>query len=64
MDCGGTFRYWQMDFDHLRDKSFNIGESARVKELEQVKKEIEKCELVCANCHRTRTFNRNWGHKH
>jgi hypothetical protein len=24
-----------------------------------IKKEIAKCEIVCANCHRIRTFRRN-----
>lgn len=45
-----------LEFDHQRDKNKNI--SSLVSEgysLDTVKKEIEKCEVVCANCHRRRT---------
>jgi hypothetical protein len=26
--------------------------------LRRVKEEVKKCEVVCGNCHKTRTFNR------
>lgn len=42
-----------LDFHHNGDKSFDI--SAARKDGMSVKalqKEIEKCELVCSNCHR------------
>jgi hypothetical protein len=55
-DCGIKYPYYIMDFDHKDDnKSFNVGESKGI--LKKLK-EIEKCDLVCANCHRTRTYNR------
>lgn len=57
-DCGLRFHYCQMDFDHLRDKEFQIAGSTRYRGLNQIKKEIAKCELVCSNCHRLRTFLR------
>lgn len=42
-----------MDFHHLRDKDFAIGDSTRKNySLNRVKKEIEKCLVVCSNCHR------------
>ncbi len=56
-DCGVCYPPSVMDFDHVRgEKSLNLSElrtnrSAWSKLLE----EIEKCELVCANCHRIRT---------
>ena len=59
-DCGISYRYWQMDFDHLENKEFNIG-TERGKKLDRIKKEIAKCELVCSNCHRTRTHERTFG---
>ena len=59
IDCGGKFPAVCMDFDHIADKEFNIGDArANGSSLTRVLKEIEKCELVCANCHRLRTAAR------
>jgi hypothetical protein len=44
-----------LEFDHLRDKCFNIGEALPYRNWASVLAEIEKCEVVCANCHRRRT---------
>ena len=61
-DCGVSYPAYVMDFDH-RDSSqkrFNIGRDAlsgRCSE-EALRAEIEKCEVVCANCHRMRTHGR------
>lgn len=57
VDCGNFYHYSQMDFDHLRDKKFCISKATH-SGIELAKKEIAKCELVCANCHRLRTWNR------
>jgi hypothetical protein len=57
-DCGVKYPHYVMDFDHLGDKSFNVSQASHWTSLEAVKKEIAKCELVCANCHRERTFSR------
>jgi len=58
MDCGGQFHYSQMDFDHKNGK---ILEVARMRYSPSVFDEIKKCELVCANCHRIRTYQRAVG---
>lgn len=59
-DCKENYPYWMMDFDHLRDKSFGLGRWLEyTTNLEIIKQEIEKCEVVCANCHRTRTHTRS-----
>jgi hypothetical protein len=58
VDCGKYFPPWVMDFDH-KDKKLkfaNVAWLRRFHDLAKVKKEIEKCEIVCANCHRNRTF--------
>ena len=47
-----------LEFDHLRDKRFNIGSALPYRNWESILAEIEKCEVVCANCHRRRTANR------
>ncbi len=58
-DCGGNYHPIAMDFDHVSGKkSFNIGQSGREVGVARLFEEIEKCELVCANCHRLRTLNR------
>ena len=59
-DCKTRFHYSVMEFDHVRDKKlFNISEcSKRWTTKIGLLEEIEKCDVVCANCHRMRTFNR------
>lgn len=55
-DCGGTFHYCQMDFDH-RDPSQKKKPISRLHQagMKTLLEEIAKCDLVCANCHRDRT---------
>lgn len=57
-DCKQMYPYYVMDFDHLVDKSFDIARAWTSKWILQILKELQKCEPVCANCHRTRTHNR------
>jgi hypothetical protein len=58
VECGIT-NHIVLDFDHLRDKKYNISRMVHDGfSLAAIKKEIEKCEIVCANCHRIRTYNR------
>lgn len=57
-DCGQKFLPCAMDFDHVGPKSFGIMNKYRDKTMEQLKQEVAKCEVVCANCHRVRTYNR------
>ena len=46
------------EFDHLRDKSFDIGQELLHRNWQAILDEIAKCEGVCANCHRRRTARR------
>ena len=58
VDCG-IKNHIVLDFDHLRDKRHNISQMIRENfTWKQIKKEIDKCEVVCANCHRIRTHLR------
>lgn len=60
MDCGGTFPTECMDLDHVRgEKVDNVSTLlARTASMEEVIAEVDKCDLVCANCHRIRTRKR------
>lgn len=59
VDCGVSYRYWVMDFDHLVDKSFNIGHyRSHTNDIQRIREEMEKCEIICSNCHRDRTYRR------
>lgn len=50
-----------LEFDHLPEykKEFNIAEAYRcMYSIGRIIKEIEKCDLVCSNCHKIRTKER------
>lgn len=55
-DCGYDAHHTALDFDHVTGKkSFNV---CNAKSIKSAKVEIKKCEVVCSNCHRIRTYNR------
>lgn len=45
-----------LDFHHLRDKKKNIADMLSSYSLNTITKEIAKCEVLCANCHRRVTY--------
>lgn len=58
-DCGLSYPPYVMDWDHLRDKSMNLGRVGSANwSRDRILEEVAKCELVCANCHRERTHRR------
>lgn len=60
-DCGVQYPPWIMDFDHIDGaiKTDNIADMGRwAMSEETLLREIAKCEVVCANCHRQRTYER------
>ena len=59
-DCGVEYPPYVMDFDHLGDqvKVDAVAKLIRNANLGAILAEIEKCEVVCANCHRERTHQR------
>jgi uncharacterized protein YktB (UPF0637 family) len=58
VDCGIN-NHIILDFDHLKDKKYNISRMIHDEfSWAAIKKEIAKCEVVCANCHRIRTHDR------
>jgi hypothetical protein len=56
-DCGESDAV-VLEFDHLVDKSFDIGQALPYRSWQSILDEIAKCEVVCANCHRRRTAHR------
>jgi hypothetical protein len=62
MDCGQCYHFAAMDFDHRGEdeKKGSITDMMRNMRvtLKRLVEEIAKCDLVCANCHRVRTYNR------
>ena len=57
VDCGETDPL-VLEFDHLADKKFAISVGLGTRPWEDLLREIDKCDVVCANCHRRRTIRR------
>jgi predicted nucleic acid-binding Zn-ribbon protein len=59
VDCGFNAHPEALDFDH-RDPTEKLRNVSCVKtlSLKSLMDEIAKCDVVCANCHRIRTYNR------
>lgn len=57
-DCNIVYPAFVMDFDHKdpSQKSFNISKPPTISDKSSILEEIKKCDIVCANCHRIRTF--------
>lgn len=58
VDCGEMPPPVAMDFDHVRGKSRNVADLSPNSSPKTVLREIAKCDLVCARCHRVRTAHR------
>jgi hypothetical protein len=59
VDCGGMFPPWIMEFDHVPDRGKKVANISCIAGSSKmtsssIQRELEKCDLVCANCHRTR----------
>ncbi len=60
VDCGEDDPI-VLEFDHLiqKNKEFNIADGCHGGfSLKKIINEINKCDVVCANCHKRRTFER------
>jgi 5-methylcytosine-specific restriction endonuclease McrA len=64
VDCGEE-DIVVLEFDHLRDKQRNVSTLIGGGwEWTRILEEIERCEVVCANCHRRRTARRANSYRH
>ena len=54
MKCGYSKYTEVLEFHHKdsKQKIFNVSQKGHCRSWDRVKKEIEKCDLLCANCHR------------
>ena len=59
--CGYNAHPAALDFNHVQGiKEFNVSQDPKVA-LARLLAEIDKCEVLCANCHRVHTYeNRHW----
>jgi hypothetical protein len=63
-DCSGVFPFIVMDFDHRPEETKCYGIStkgtrvATPKNISEIMKEVDKCDLICSNCHRIKTKSR------
>jgi hypothetical protein len=61
-DCGVQYPFYVMQFDHVHDdKVCDVGKLANRGLITAMLAEISKCEVVCANCHAERTWQRMLG---
>jgi hypothetical protein len=62
-DCGIQYPFYVMDFDHREGetKEYELNRVDRMT-TRALLREIEKCDVVCANCHRVRTYKRRIEH--
>lgn len=58
-DCGKKYPYYVMQFDHIYEKNGAVANLARASvSIARIQREIDGCEIVCANCHAERTWSR------
>lgn len=61
-DCGEKYPHYVMEFDHVPEKGqkkFSVASGGNWSlSAGPLKQELDKCDIVCANCHRVRTYNR------
>jgi transposase len=63
VDCKEMYPHYVLEFDHLPqyEKLGIVTNIARRYSWEKALEEVKKCDIVCANCHNIRTWNRQQG---
>lgn len=59
-DCGVQYPPYVMQFDHLpgTEKESVLSRPQNFSSITKIFEEMDKCEVVCANCHAIRTWTR------
>lgn len=62
--CKTVYPDWMYDFHHVNpdEKEYSVGRIMH-RNWETVKKEADKCQLLCPNCHRTTHYEMRTGEK-
>ena len=58
-DCGVEYPHYVMEFDHVGDNKQNNVSRMTSMATGKMLLEVAKCDTVCANCHKIRTWRRN-----
>lgn len=64
--CGYNAHPAALDFDHIdrSTKAFDVSQFLGRKSDEDIKLEIAKCRVLCANCHRIKSYENKDHLKH
>jgi hypothetical protein len=63
-DCGKDFPHYVLEFDHKPEfeKTDGVYRVMKTLGIDKAWEEVAKCDVVCANCHKVRTYERKpWG---
>jgi transposase len=60
VDCGEKYPHYMLDFDHLPEfeKLGSPTQMVHKYSWDKAIKEMSKCDIVCSNCHKIRTWQR------
>jgi hypothetical protein len=58
VDCGED-NPLLLEFDHIKEKNYNISNMIGSQIWSAIELEMQNCEVVCANCHKLRTYSRS-----
>ena len=58
VECGYNKCIAALHFHHREGKDFGIGKKGVTRSWEKVKAELDRCDLLCANCHAEEHFGR------
>ena len=60
LDCRRRFPFYVMQFDHRdgTEKRYTVSQMISRAGTKTILAEVAKCDIVCANCHRDRTYRR------
>lgn len=62
-DCGNN-DIRVLEFDHIGDKEFSVNQLLQEgRGWKRIMEEIQKCEVVCSNCHKIRTYDRSGSYR-